>query len=178
MSDEQRRVLDLLAQGKITVEGADQLLRALGAPPREAESAPSAPLGGAEDTRRDDSGPTLHDKRSWRGMLGFGAVKVPPTERSGARYLKIEVHKPAAEGREEKNVNIRVPIALVRGGMRLGTIIGFYADDKVQQRLRERGIDLDLSKIDKTDIDDLLKNMGELTVNVDNGKSQVRITCE
>ena len=172
MSDEQRRVLDLLAQGKITVEGADQLLRALGAPARSGESS------GAGDARRDDAGPTLHDKRSWRGMFGFGAVRVPPTEPNGARYLKIEVHKPAAEGREEKNVNIRVPIALVRGGMRLGTIIGFYADDKVQQKLRERGFDLDLSKIDKADIDNLLNNLGEMTLNVDKGKSQVRISCE
>jgi len=32
MSDERRRVLDLLAQGKITVDEADQLLRALGSP--------------------------------------------------------------------------------------------------------------------------------------------------
>jgi hypothetical protein len=30
MSDERRRVLDLLAQGKITIDEADQLLRALG----------------------------------------------------------------------------------------------------------------------------------------------------
>jgi len=173
MSDEQRRVLDLLAQGKITVDGADSLLRALAA---QQGSEPAAAAG----NDRDEADVMLHDKpaRKWRGMFGFGAVKVPLTERPGARYLKIEVHKPAADGREQKNVNIRVPIALVRGGMRLGTIIGFYADDKVQQRLRERGIDLDLSKLDKADLDNLLNNVGEMTVNVDNGKSQVRISCE
>ena len=174
MSDEQRRVLDLLAQGKITVEGADALLRALNAQPATEPDAAPPP------SARDNADVMLHDKpaRKWRGMFGFGAVKVPLTERAGARYLKIEVHKPAADGREPKNVNIRVPIALVRGGMRLGTIIGFYADDKVQQRLRERGIDLDLSKLDKADLDNLLNNVGEMTVNVDNGKSQVRISCE
>jgi len=175
MSDEQRRVLDLLSQGKITVEGADALLRPINAQAAGEPAAAPAAGGG-----RDEGDVTLHDKpaRKWRGMLGFGAVKVPPTERSGARYLRIEVHKPATGGREEKHVNIRVPIALVRGGMRLGTIIGFYADDKVQQRLRERGIDLDLSKLDKADIDNLLNNVGEMTLNVDNGKSQVRISCE
>ena len=31
MSDERRRVLDLLAQGKITVDEADELLKTLGA---------------------------------------------------------------------------------------------------------------------------------------------------
>jgi hypothetical protein len=175
MSDEQRRVLDLLAQGKITVDGADSLLRALAA--QQGSEPDAAPTAGSD---RDEADVMLHDKpaRKWRGMFGFGAVKVPLTERPGARYLKIEVHKPAADGREQKNVNIRVPIALVRGGMRLGTIIGFYADDKVQQRLRERGIDLDLSKLDTADLDNLLNNVGEMTVNVDNGKSQVRISCE
>lgn len=175
MSDEQRRVLDLLAQGRITVDGADQLLRAL-----TAQRGTEASAASAGDSAPADAGTTLHDKpnRKWQGMFGFGAVKVPPTERPGARYLKIEVHKPAAGGREEKNVNIRVPIALVRGGMRLGTIIGFHADDKVQQQLCEHGFDLDLSKIDKADIDNLLNNLGEMTLNVDKGKSQVRISCE
>jgi hypothetical protein len=145
MSDEQRRVLDLLAQGKITADAADALLRALGAKPADSSAEKNA---------------------------------APPIEKPGARYLKIEVHKPATGNREEKNVNIRVPIGLVRGGMRLGTLIGFYANDKVQQRLRERGIDFDLSTLDKADLDDILNNMGEMTVNVDKGTSQVRITCE
>ena len=75
-------------------------------------------------------------------------------------------------------MNIKVPIALVRGGMRLGAIVGGCADEEVRRRLRERGIDLDLSAIDEAAIGDLLKNLGELTVNVDKGSSQVRITCE
>jgi hypothetical protein len=162
MTDDTRRILDLLAQGKITVDEADQLLRAIDAPPAEAEDSPN-------------SG---ERKRRWRGVFGLGAVRVSPTESPGPRYLKIEVQRPATEHREERVVNIRVPIALVRGGMRLGAIVGGYADDEITRRLRERGIDLDLSKIDQTQIDDLMKNLGELTVNVDKGRSQVRITCE
>ena len=41
MNDDTRRVLDLLAQGKITVDEADQLLRAMAAPAPEA-AAPGA----------------------------------------------------------------------------------------------------------------------------------------
>ncbi len=41
MTDERRRVLDLLAQGKITVDEADQLLRALGTAPTNDETPPS-----------------------------------------------------------------------------------------------------------------------------------------
>src|SRR5262245_36040606 len=128
MSDESRRILDLLAQGKISVDEADQLLRAMGQAPPEPEAPEQA--GG---------------KRRWRGILGLGAVRVPPTEAPGVRYLKIEVNKPGAAGGPEKRVNINVPIALVRGGMRLGAIVGGCASEDVLQRLRERGIGLDLS---------------------------------
>jgi hypothetical protein len=160
MSDESRRILDLLAQGKISVDEADQLLRALGqAPPEPAAADPG------ERTR------------PFHGLFGIGAVRVGSGDAAGVRYLKIEVNKAGADGGRARRVNIKVPIALVRGGMRLGAIVG-CGDDEVRRRLRERGIDLDLSAIDDAAIADLLKNLGELTVDVDKGSSQVRITCE
>src|SRR5829696_8592564 len=90
MTDETRRVLDLLAQGKITVDEAGRLLAALAAP-------------GA----------------------GGGATAAGPDATAGAtpRYVRIAVHQAAKEGRRDKDVNIRVPIAIVRSGMRLGAMI-------------------------------------------------------
>jgi hypothetical protein len=110
MSDERRRVLELVAQGKITVEEADQLMRAL-------------------DARRGE--PAAADRAA------------PATP----RWVRIQVQKPPKEGRESKEVNIRVPIAVVKGGMRLGAIIATFAGEKAAQRMKDRGIDLDLSKI-------------------------------
>ena len=170
MSDETRRILDLLAQGKITVDDADQLLRAVGSPQPE-------PAASRESHAHDDW--THWSPGGWRGFFGgIGAVPVPGPDRSGPRYLKIAVHEPAADGRREKHVNIRVPVALVRGGMRLGAIIPGYAGDDITRRLRERGFDVDLSKLDEAALDKMLKNLGEMTVDVDDGKAQVRITCE
>ena len=143
MSDDSRRILDLLAQGKITVDEADQLLRALGS----TGAAPATPPAGEP-----------HEPR--------------------ARYLRIAVHKAANQWRPEKQVNIRVPLSIVRSGIRLGAIIPGYAGDEITRRLRERGIDVDLSKLDQAELENLLKNLGELTVDVDKGKAQVRITCE
>src|SRR5690348_15188978 len=108
MSDERRRVLELLAQGKITVDEADRLMHAV-------------------DPRGDD-----------RAAREPGA---PP------RWVRIQVLKAAKEGREAKDVNIRVPIAVVKGGMRLGAIIATFAGGKAAQQMKDRGIDLDLSKI-------------------------------
>jgi len=139
MSDEKRRILEMLAQSKITVDDAEQLLAA---------------VGGASAGAR----------------AAAGAAGTP-------KYLRIAIAKAANAWRPEKNVSIRVPIALVRSGMRLGTILPVLARDDVFRRLHERGLDLDLTKLDEAHLDDLIKN-GELNLDIDSGKAQVRITCE
>jgi len=143
MSDDTRRVLDLLAQGKITVDEADRLLKAVAAAPPSAEAA---------------SGP--------------GAAPRP-------RWLRINIQKQSEDGHgEKKNVNVRVPISFVKGGMRLGALIAPFAGEKAIARLRERGYDLDLSRLDAEAIETWLKDVDDLKVHIDNGKEQVRITCE
>ena len=78
-------------------------------------------------------------------------------------------------------VTIRVPVALVRNGMRLGAMIPGLTGERLQARLRERGVDVDLSKIDAEMIDQLVREFGEMNIDIDSGrggKAQVRITCE
>jgi len=144
MSDETRRILDLLAQQKITVDEADQLLRAV-TRATAADDAPSA------------SGTA--------------------TEPARPRYFRINIHKTGREGRLDKDVNLRVPIAILRSGLRLGTIIPGL-NNRMQARLRERGIEIDLAKIDASTIESLLKDLGQLNIDVNEGEEQVRITCE
>jgi hypothetical protein len=144
MSDERRRVLELLAQGKITVDEADQLLRALGAPAEAPRPAASASAD-------------------------------PP---ANPRYVRINVHKPATSDRREKDVNIRVPIAVVKSGIRLGALIPGFPGDEVSARLRERGIDVDFSKLDGAAIETVLKELSNSNIEIDSGKAQVRINCE
>jgi len=133
MSEETRKVLEMLSSGKITVQEAEQLLQAVGAP------APQEPK--------------------------------PPE----ARYFRIFVNKPARDGRKAENVNIRVPMTVVRGGLRLGAFFpGMIGKKKIQL---DNGTELDLSKIHYSDLEAMIKDIGELTVDVD-GDAQVRIRCE
>jgi hypothetical protein len=145
MGDETRRVLDLMAQGKITVDEAQQLLGAINAP----ASASAAPAAGADES-----------------------------ERPKPRWVRIAIHKSAKEGRHDKDVNIRVPIAIVRNGMRLGALIPGLAGEQVAARMRERGLDVDFSKLEAVDIDAMLKELGDTNIEIDSGKAQVRITTE
>jgi hypothetical protein len=131
----------MLAQGKITVTEAEQLIGALGVSPGRASA--------------DHEG-----------------------DPARSRYLRVAVHKAASERRPEKDVSIRVPLSLVRSGMRLGAMIPGAAGERITERLREKGLDIDLAKLDPAHLETMLKNLGELTIDVDQGKAQVRITCE
>jgi hypothetical protein len=91
------------------------------------------------------------------------------------KYFRILVNKPAREGKKAETVNIRVPMTVVRGGLRLGALFpGMLAKKKIQLG---NGNELDLSKVTYSDLEAMIKDIGELTVDVD-GDEQVRIRCE
>ena len=138
MSDEARRILDLLAQGKITVDEADQLLKAAAG-----ASEPSAGPAPRADTAR-------------------------------GKFLRINVKRAASQWRPEKEVDIRVPISMLRSGIRLGAIVP-GAGDRIRETLRARGIDVDWATLDDDDVDALLKDLGELTFDV-RGDRAAKIT--
>jgi hypothetical protein len=69
-------------------------------------------------------------------------------------------------------VNVRIPDALVRAGVRLGSLIP-GADARFAA-----GAYGHLAKLDAKQLDELLATMGEMTVDVEDGKSQIRISCE
>ena len=171
MSDETRRVLDLLARGKITVDEADRLLAAIG--PGSLGSAAT----GAKSTEKgaatgEAPSPkylriTFTKTRSWPGDDGEPARR--------ARMW------PGYTGGRNREVTIRVPVALVRNGMRLGAMIPGLTGAGLQAHLRERGVDVDLSKIDAETIDQLVAQFGEMNIDIvsERGdKAQVHITCE
>ena len=168
MSEETRRVLDLLAQGKITVDEADRLLAAMGS--ASAGTAAATPAKGsatAEAPSPKYLRVTVTKPRSWSG-----------DDSEPARRAWMWPGYMGGRGRE---VTIRVPLALVRNGMRLGAMIPGLAGEGLRARLRERGVDVDLSKIDAETIDQLVREFGEMNIDIDSGrggKAQVRITCE
>jgi hypothetical protein len=170
MSEESRRVLGLLAQGKITVDEADRLLAAIGAAPAGSEAA-GATAGKGSATAEAPSPKylriTVTKPRSWHGDDG--------------EHPRRAWMWPGYIGGRSREVTLRVPVALVRNGMRLGAMIPGLTGAGLRARLRERGVDVDLSKIDAATIDRLVSELGEVNIDVvseHGSKAQVRITCE
>jgi hypothetical protein len=140
MNEERRKILDMLAQGKITAEEAEKLLDAVGEPVTGTPAATNA-----------------DGRRSWK-------------------YLRIQV-EPGSDSKSGDRVNIRVPFKLIRAGLKFAAFIPREAHAKVNQAFKDKGLDIDLARITPQDLEEIVSNLDDMTVEVD-GKDKVRIFCE
>jgi len=84
------------------------------------------------------------------------------------RYLRVLVENPKSE-----QVNVRVPLAFLRSGMKLLAVL----PPRVNEKLAEKGIDL--SAISDLKGEDLEQALRDLLVNVDGPDgNKVRVFCE
>ena len=96
------------------------------------------------------------------------------------KYLRVTI-RPNAEGRADadyERVNVRVPLALVRAGVKLTSLIPNEAADKVDAALKEKGIGFNLRNIKEEDIEQLINALSDLEVDIEGGKGKVNIYTE
>ena len=92
------------------------------------------------------------------------------------KYLRVLV-EPTPDSKNGDRVNIRVPLNLVRAGLKWAAFIPKHAQGKVNHALKEKGIEMDLNKLKPEDLEELILNLNDLQVEVE-GSEKVRIFCE
>jgi len=75
-------------------------------------------------------------------------------------------------------VNVRVPVSLIRSGMKLGSLLPGEAGEKVTEALGEKGINFDMRNMKPEDIEELVEALSDLEVNVVNDKEVVKVRVE
>jgi len=134
MANDRKKVLEMLAEGKISAEDAEKLLSKLDTGNQETE---------AEESTAGDGPRPL-------------------------KYLRVLV-----DSDEGNNVNIRVPIPLVRTGLMLSTMIPVAANEE----LRKQGVDL--SGLSKLNGEELIEALREFNIDVRSANGDtVRVFCE
>jgi hypothetical protein len=140
MSENQKKILEMLAQNKISVEDAHRLLGAI------------------------DSGETVNESH----------VKTETATKGKAKYLRVTVMPNTGHENAENvdRVNVRVPMSLIRAGIKLTSLIPGDALNKVNDSLQEKGINFDVRNIKPEDIEELIDALGDLEVDVDSAKGE------
>jgi hypothetical protein len=139
MNEQRKDILDMLAEGKITAEEAEQLIAAL-----ERDQPPAA----SSEAR----------------------------PKAKAKYLRLVVD--TMENGEPGRVNARVPLQLLRAGVRLAALIPPQALDRANAELDRSGLPFDLTQLKPEQLEALIEHLDEVTLEVDQPDAKVHVFCE
>ena len=153
MNETRRQILEMLAAGKITAEEAERLLAALNPTPATVEFS---------GTTRGSDGATV---------------------RTRAKYLRVlvEADESMTGLKGGTTVNVRVPMQLLRAGVRLASLIPQQAHGQLDEALSKHGVPITLSQIKPENLEELIDHLEDLTVDVngtDGNTTKVRVFCE
>ena len=107
---------------------------------------------------------------------------VAPVKRR-PKYLRVVVDSEDGGGYDgPTKVNVRVPMQLLRAGVRLASLLPAQALKRANHAMQEQGIPIDLSQIKPENLEELIEHLSELIVDVDQkdayAKVKVRVYCE
>ena len=156
MNENCRQILEMLAAGKITAAEAERLLAAI-----EPEQTTTSEFTGR--------------------IPGNGLADSPVKTR--AKYIRVlvEADEEMTGMKGPTTVNVRVPMQLLRAGVRLASLIPKQAHDQLDEALNRHGIPLTLSQIKPENLEELIDHLEDLTVDVEGkegNNTKVRVFCE
>jgi hypothetical protein len=94
------------------------------------------------------------------------------------KYLRVVATEHNWRG-EPVNVNVRVPLQMLRSGVKLAGLIPKQARERVNAALQQEGVPFDLNQITSDNLEEVIGHLDELTVDIDDkGKTKVRVFCE
>jgi len=105
------------------------------------------------------------------------------TAKPRPKYLRVVVDSEDDGGHEgPTKVNVRVPMQLLRAGVRLAGLIPAQALHRANDAMHSKGVPIDLTQIKPENLEDLVEQLNDLTVDVDQkdayAKVKVRVFCE
>jgi hypothetical protein len=91
------------------------------------------------------------------------------------KYIRVMVDAKEGKNNQPVHINVRVPIALLRAGVRLASLIPSAAQERVNQALREQGMDFDVSQIKPENLNEIIDQLQDLSVDIDQKQDDVKI---
>ncbi len=92
------------------------------------------------------------------------------------KFLHIQVAGTDEANGGGENVNIKIPIFLLKAGIKLGGMVPGKAQARVATHLGDMG--LDLNDLDAGKIDEFIKGLTDGQINIVTDKEAVRIFCK
>src|ERR1700760_1436374 len=78
----------------------------------------------------------------------------------------------------KSKVNAKVPLQLLRAGVKLASVIPPLAQAHLDEALREKGVTINLAGLKPENLEEVVEGLSDMTVDVDDDKAKVRVFCE
>ena len=92
------------------------------------------------------------------------------------KYLRVLMVDSSPEA--PSRINIRVPLQLLRAGVRLASLIPPQALTRINTELDKVGVPIDLTQLRPGDIEVLIDQLDDVTVDIDDPTTRMQVFCE
>ncbi len=91
------------------------------------------------------------------------------------KYFRVLVEPKNGNG---DKVNIKIPLQVIRAGVKLKSILPDSTKTKVNTALGDKGFNFDIDDVNSDSIDEIISSLSDLGIEVDDDKEKVSIFCE
>ena len=154
MTASKKKILEMLAKGRISADDAYKLLNAVDEEQGEVNNDNPGAGTEANPKREPVTGEVIGNKLK-------------------PKYLRVTVTpREGADPEHADRVNVRVPMSLVRAGIKMTALIPPEALNKANDALHDKGINFDVKNIKTEDLEELITALGDMEVDVETGHGE------
>ena len=92
------------------------------------------------------------------------------------KYLRVLMEDNSSDA--PSRINIRVPLQLLRAGVRLTSLLPPLAITRVNAELDKVGVPVDLGQLRPQDLEELIEQLDEVTVDLNDPDTKMQVFCE
>ncbi|WP_026416594.1 SHOCT-like domain-containing protein [Actinomadura oligospora] len=131
----------------------------------------------ADDKVTVDEAERLIDALEPERPESAAGAATPPNAR--LRYLRVVVQAEGDAGEDgPTRINIRIPLQLLRAGVRLASLVPPPALARANAALSRSGVPIDLTDLRPQDIEALVDHLDEVSIDLDDPGAKVQVFCE
>jgi hypothetical protein len=103
--------------------------------------------------------------------------KTEPENGHKPKFLHIKVQSEPGGNHKHENVDVKIPLVLLKAGMKLHSIVPEKTKSKINAHLAEKGFGFDLNQIDAEHIDSIIQALTESSIDIEADQEKIKIYC-
>jgi SHOCT-like protein len=99
--------------------------------------------------------------------------------KSRPKYVRVLVSsEDDGSGSGASRINIRVPLQLLRAGVRLTSLVPPQALTRANAELAKREVPIDLTELKPQQLEELIEQLDDVMIDIDDPGSRIQVFCE